>query len=459
MILIIIILLYVQISSASTENISIIDPDAGSLLDNNFDINVKITDPSVTTAYVKVIGMVWQPLDRISETVWSTTLNISTISDGAHTLTAKYQDNTNTYFYVAQTTPVMVQKIIPATIYGQIEFTVNNADAKPLQDAIITPTGQRTNSAGILLLQNLTLNQDYNFSITKDDYRSAYYTYRFQDATKVTKTIQLNLTNPPKSKLKIFGFDDFVELTSSYYIKVLDSKTDEAIEEAEVKVYDMGGRVISLAGNTSKSGRLLVGFNSPGIYYLGIEKAGYEYLETDEIQVLAPKPTPTPVPTPTPTVVPTPVPTIEKKQYDEMKNSTFDGLATADEYRAFLAQKEIERLKANTTNSSTIIYTQPPQDNTLWWLGGIGAVILGIVYLRNKPEQNKTPTYKLRGREADELDHIPEIIQKGIMVKCDLCDWHTEVGLDIDSSIQKAIIESHKTRPVSAGGHGKEKTE
>jgi hypothetical protein len=455
-----VILLLASSVVADSNNITIIEPSNDNpTISSNFDVIVSINDTLTKSAQVRFIGYPWIPLEQLTTTSWGANINISNYPDGPGELSAKYlRIGEVTWYYVPTTTTIIIKNPVPVLVTGSLQATVTDSLGNPLQDVLVFPTGNKTNTNGIVLLGNQPLNTEINFTFSKNGYINSYIVRTFTNTNIIYQTLTLNDISGNIRKFKVSGYNDYADVGSMFNLKVLDATTGETISGADVKIYDQNEIVMSIPGTTNAKGRVTASFTQAGSFWIGIEKSGFADWESDEILIIAPRTTPTTIPTPTPTpaATPIPTPTPDPSKFRADANMKL----TDDEYRVWMQNEEKRQADLNRS-SQTTTYIPPPQpEPTPWATYGLVGVLVGAVswkVIKGKSQGKTDPEFE----GADELMGFPgERTSPGVEIKenkerlgCEFCEWTTEVGINMSESLKQAIIEAHCLEEK----HGKQK--
>jgi len=440
------VLLSFPLVKGDSSNISIIEPaNDESVFSSNFNVNVFINDTNIKSAQVRLVGYSWIALEQITATVWGTTMNISAYPDGPGELSAKYlRIGEITPYYVPTTTKISIKNPTHIIITGSIQVTVKDFRGNPVQDVLVNPTGNKTDSNGIVTIGNQPLNTEINFTFSKPDYNTSNLVRIFTNSNLLYHTLTLNTLSGNVRRLKVSGYNIFADVDSMFNLKVTDEATGETVSDADVKIYDQNEIVMSIPGTTSAKGRITASFTTPGSFWIGIEKIGFADWESDEILIFAPRTTPTPSPIPSPTPSPTPVPTPipDPSKYRADANMKL----TDDEYRLWAENDEKRKADQNRNNQTT--YLPPTQNAPTPWAayGLIGLVVGGVALttIKRKGAGKKDITF-------EEADDLPQILSERLthvkenteILRCEFCDWTTEAGPNLTEPMKKTIIELH----------------
>lgn len=431
---------------ASAE-ITIIEPaDDSPVISSDFEVVAYINDTNVKYAQVRIVDYPWISMEQSTQTDWSIKLKIADYSEGEHTLTAKYLKSGEVVWnYVTQTIKITIQK--PAIQKGFVEFTIKDKNNNPVSDVILNPSGNKSDTNGIVKAGDQPLNTAINFSLSKEGYITAYQLLTFTNNTLIQKSITLKKVGEDKRQFRVSGYNSMIEAPGMFYIKVKDDETGEAVDGADVMLYQ-GNIVKAIAGETVNGGRLTVSFNNAGYYEMVISKEGYEEW-SDDITVISLKPEETPTPKPTPAPAPTPVPTISKKiRADVCEKLNSCEPLTDDEYRELLVV--LEKKKVNETQ--TITAPTPPQNKESFpWAYLLGTVfVIGVVGFKYKNKILPSNQNKNKLPDSEEvMDTIPSLPTYGYetkIIKCDECDWKEKVDKDLSDEVAEERIKIHKEK-------------
>jgi len=412
---------------------------------DNFTVSVNVTDTNGRLVQVKIIGQSWASLEQSSTYMYDGKIDISMLTDGLYQITARYIKNAeNQYYYVPITTKIQVKNPLPPTKYGYVKFTFIDENDATVKDVVVQPSGNKSDYNGVAYVGNLSLTTETNITFAKDGFKDNFLIYLPPNSDRQDKEVRMLIK---EKYMRAYNFIDIVELNAAYYIQVIDDKTGKPIKNAIVKLRDMDDRVIQLNGNTSSSGRLLIGFNDAGDYNLLIEADGYEELVSDMITVVAPRTTPTPTPTPTPIPVVTPVPT------PTMYDCPAAGMQLPIELCAQVTTKmEIKNNEINAAkaNASIPVPVQEKPTETPIYAYGIIVLMVGIVtvvgYNKFKPKKEVQAPLMSDVEREDILNSMPTKKIEFTSVKCSDCGEEIQLPPNSDKELVDQIMAFHKNK-------------
>lgn len=432
-------------------DIQITDPQPGNRL-TDFDIIVSINNSlNVSDTQAMIAGFDWMPMTQLTQngkvSEWTTRAKISDYPAGTATITARYREQGKAWIFVTKTRTININKTDPATIKASVTFTVLDYFNNPIADVMVQPTGNKTDTTGIVTVAGLSLSQT-SFTFTKNGYNTT--TINMTLTGSQSQTVILRKDGDTLKTFSVSGLSTVVTKDTVSYIKVKDATTKEYVSGATVTMF-IGSQVKSMPGETT-GGRVTVGYNEPGDFDLLIEKDGYkDYSET--IKVIAPTVTPTPVP---PVILPPPPPPIPEKRF----RADVGANITDDEYRIWLTVQEQKAAQQNANNTSNQSSTSPPISSppsssppyTTYALLGIVGLVSVTTYISKKKKNGQQPQddasidstdYRLTGT-GEGAPKPPETIT----LTCTQCPWTKEVPKEFESSIESVQANHAKLHEV-----------
>jgi len=421
------------------------DPITTSLIKVDVNVNGSTYNDVVK---VKIIeSVIIKSLSPIYPGLWTTNFfDFSTLPNGNYMLQAIYiKDGT--------ATPVLslpINIILNRPIqYGSVSITVKDSNNNPLNDVLVIPSNNRTNSDGVVNIGRIMLPSVTNFTLTKYGYNTTYSGgISFTDNVVISKSIIMSKLGGDLRDLNVIGYKNMIAERGAF-ILVTDKISGEKINGARVAIYN-GASVESLPGETV-NGRIFMSIidAKSGSKMIDVSKSGYNDF-TDTFDVWAAPVTPTPIPT---TPVPTPVPTIDKKWRAEVGDGVF---LTNDEYLQWIEVQE-SRKRNETLSQQNLTAIPSSKESTFPWVFLLMSLMfVGVVIYRFKDKISPIKSIKsvhsrlIKNREDSfrlmDDDVITDFssITPTNTIECDLCDWGMKVSSDVEQTIINTILDTHK---------------
>lgn len=427
-----------------SENITITSPRRYEDLSSNFTISLRITDENATSAQAKLISISgFIPLSQDGPTLWnSNILNPESYPEGTYTLTAYYQSPEGEFWVADALRPTVNIHHPPQVIqYGEILIKVIDSRNNNLQDVVVQPSYNKTDSSGNVKVGRLPLNQAVNFNLSRPGYNSTEFNQIFNNNITLQQTIMMSRRGGDLRDMTLTGYK-FLEVGRTTIVTVKDTDTGDRIDDVELLIYD--GANIKTGPFYTQNGRALISIGPdaiPGNYMIEASKKGY-VVWSDDFIIYAPKTTtPKPTQTTVPPLIPITAPTPQERYYADANMKL-----TAEEYKAWLANKEAQTREANLNNQTPAQIQPPPPKGDFPWLYLLSAsIVLGYAglkgYQKLKPKKEEQQAHV--DDDCEKTDDKIEDLVGFEQIICSKCPWSFKVPSDTSKSTKEQILNDH----------------